>query len=120
IERIAPKLTGTAERIGGNPRHVRRPAPHVEVEQLRMRPGLDAIVCDVHRHVAEQAHTEQDRASFERAPLAIERPLHDLVKTDLVAGTGACAGERGGLALSERRVPFGPRLIALSSTERAK
>jgi hypothetical protein len=53
VERIAPALPGRGEIIRRNTRHPNRIPAVVELEDLRMRPHIRAVVADKDGHIAQ-------------------------------------------------------------------
>src|SRR5690242_14122252 len=55
VDRISPKLPRRAEVIGRYARNLRRPPRDIEMKQLRVRPHVSTVVCNIDRDVSHDA-----------------------------------------------------------------
>src|SRR5262249_38117909 len=98
----------------------RLPAPRIELEQLRARPGFRALVRDEDRHVADDAHAALVGIGAQGEPLAEEAPLAELPEDDARSVRAGGGRERPGSAPCERLVPLAPGAAAVVLVERAE
>ena len=84
IDGIAPELAGRREGIRRAARHDRGPALLIQLEEVRMAPGVRAV----HGHIDGQVSDDPDivagRIALEGLPLAEEHILHEAVEPHLV------------------------------------
>ncbi len=82
IDRIAPQLARRAEIIRRNARHSSRISASVQVKVLRIGPDIGAIVSDINRQIAHDAHSALPRIFSQRSPLCEENELKEFLCCD--------------------------------------
>ena len=112
VEGIAPQLT-----VGGKivRRHTRYPLGHavfVQLEHLRVRPGVGAVLGHIDGHVAKELDAQVVAVLFQREPLPPEQVLAEQVIPHLAVQFPAVAGHGILLTQADALVgPVGPHLV---------
>ena len=117
VERVAPQLSGGAEVVGGHAGLESGPAVGGELEDLRVRPDVGAVVGDEDRDVAHDLDPAVAGLRAHRGPLLEEQPLLELDLADLARELASRPLERRRLAPDERAVPRVPRRPAVRVLE---
>src|SRR5450755_1248778 len=105
VNRVTPKLSSGAEIIGRNSGHLRGFAIAIEFEQIGIRPYVSAVMRHVNWNVAHHPNSVRLTITLQLGPLAIELPLPEFLKLNLLR-------VRFGIA------PFGPGYLAIGLFER--
>ena len=108
VERVAPELAGGAEVVGRDAGLEGRPAVGGEVEELRVRPDVGAVVGDEDRDVAHDADAALAGLPPDVRPLLEEEPLLELDLAHLARELASRPLERLRVAVHERAVPGAP------------
>src|SRR5581483_7070834 len=120
VERVAPALAGRRKVVGWHAGDDRRLARGVELEQLRPRPDVGAVVGDEDRDVTEQPYAARVGVPLQLAPLFGEQPLHEAVEADLPGELLPRAGDRLRLPQAQLGGPAVPRDAVLRLAQRHK
>src|SRR5690606_13346475 len=75
VQRVAPELTVLVEIVGRHAGDRRGPAAIVDLEELGLPPGFDAVEVHVERQIPEKAHPARVRVPLERRPREVEQLL---------------------------------------------
>jgi hypothetical protein len=119
VDGVAPELAGRAEVVGRHARLHERPAVGSQLEELRVRPHVRAVVGDEDGHVAHHAHALRRAARAQGGPLAEEQELRDLAVLDLARQLAAAsAASASGCPRGERAVPLHPGPSAVRRLQR--
>ena len=92
VQRVAPELAGLGKIVRRDAGHPLRDAPAVQLEDVRMGPGVRGILRHVDRHVAEEADAEAVAVGFPFIPLGKEEVLDEKVEVDLAKGIAYVQG----------------------------
>ena len=98
VDGIPPELSGGGEAVGRAAGHHRGKALLIQLEQLRMTPGVRRVESDIDRDVPDDLNAPLVRVVLQRVPLRKEQILLKLVEPDLLREP--CAA-----ALHRRRLP---------------
>src|SRR5690606_3613092 len=105
---IAPALAGLGKIIGWDTRDREHLTLGIELEQLRMRPYVGAVVRDENRNIAKQGNTEAPRFRLQRHPLLGEHELLELDVGDALPAPVALRCESGLGAIAKGDFPVAP------------
>ena len=84
IKRIAPKLAFFREVVRRNTCNPLRNSVPVQLENLRMGPGVSGILCHIDRHIAEDSDIPCVAVFLQRKPLTPEKILAEDMKLDFI------------------------------------
>ena len=117
VERVAPELAGRAEVVGRDAGLQGRPAVGGQVEDLRVRPDVRAVVGDEDRDVAHDADAALAGLPPDVRPLLEEEPLLERDLPHLAPELPPRPLERLRVAVHERAVPGAPGRPAVRALE---
>ena len=108
VQRAAPSLSGGAEVIGWNSSHNQGVATSIELEQVRPRPHIGAVMGDEYRQIPYDGNLALLCCPAYFRPLLKETELEILLESDLESQSPPRRRERSRLALCQVGVPFRP------------
>ena len=113
IERVAPELTVGTEIVRRDTGNGARLSVRVKAELPRLRPDVRAVGGDIHRQVADDAHTVRVRIGAHRVPLAGKLRLQIRVQQHARVELCGRLCERVRIPVAQRGRPGIPRRTAL-------
>ena len=118
VKRIAPELAIRRETIRRAAGHSGGHVITIELEQLRMRPGIRAVHGDIDRDIADDLDAVCVGIGLERAILLAELELQILLELDIKVELAAVVIQRVAPAQADILRPFIPALAAEEILER--